>query len=755
MFERAQEGARAHRRIQKSRGQFYQPEVLLKMDYRVDQILYQLSGRADGIIQDYKDGALLEEIKTTWGRKHGQPEPVDLAQAKLYAAMLAFANNHDRVWVRLTYFDLENQEAIEHETLCHREDLIRFLKDSLESYDFWQQRQFQHLQIRDDFLQKLVFPFPYRQGQRDLSAQIFRAIKNNHSLYLMAPTGMGKTLAVLFSGLKTLMQRHADRIAYLTAKSTGKSEVEKTCILLTEKGARFRYLTLTAKEKICINPEIFCETHVCLYATNFFDNLTACLKEALDPELRHMGFTQQTLVELAKKHSLCPYYLSTELIPWMDLVVGDYNYAFDPNIQTGHLLGDTSKKTALLVDEAHNLPDRARAMYSSSLTKNQILKFRKVLRLEFPKLGRQLSRLNRQFLEAKNEMEHLGASQHVKIHPPETFTKDLERSLKLLEQSLALEGRRIKPVQTGSPLVELYFLLLQIRQTLESYDETYVTLWEKKENDIELTLYCVHPGRKIAHFAQKAQGQVFFSATLHPLSFFKRELGGNDDEPGLVYPSPFPRNHLLLMVAPYFSTRFGDRKKNIPVLLETIHAALSPKIGNYLIFFPSFEYLAMVWEDFSWPGATLLKQERNTTEQKRLQFLECFNENPKQHHIGFCVMGGVFSEGIDLAGSRLDGVIIVGVGLPPRSLKADQIQQYQHANGQNGYAFAYLYPGWIRVLQSAGRVIRSENDKGFVLLAGDRFSSDDYRPLFPAQWVPPIVVNRVEQVKQEISFFWS
>jgi DNA excision repair protein ERCC-2 len=452
----------------------------------------------------------------------------------------------------------------------------------------------------------------------------------------------------------------------------------------------------------------------------------------------------------------------------VDLVIGDFNHAFDPGSRLAGLM-DKEMNTVLLVDEAHNLPDRARSMYSSSCGKKEFLAFRRGINLTGEEgrdpgsglrvMGKVLWRLNQVFLCHLREMEQSGQLLRYEPDIPEDLDRALKECFKEAERCLALEAKRDGNGTGGDEMSSLYFLLWELKQCFEAMDDSYRVLWERIGTDIKFHVLCVHPGRKLTEMTENMVSRVFFSATLHPIDFYRRELGGLVSEPALSFPSPFPRSNFLLLVAPFINTRHRFRAQSLPNLNEVILRALEGKTGNYLVFFPSFEYLNQSWDRMGGRDEFWFKQERNWSEEERHTFLSHFQERPEKTHVGYCVLGGIFSEGIDLLGGRLDGAVIVGVGWPPRSILAELIKEYYDTHsertGSVGLEFAYLFPGWGRVLQAAGRVIRSETDRGFVVLAGDRFSSGEYRNLFPAHWLPPEIVSSSEDVKKLISLFWS
>jgi len=785
MAQRALEGARAHRKLQKQRSSDYMPEVALKHTYLQDGVCLTVSGRADGIVENPGGTPLIEEIKTHWGRKPDEAGAVDLAQARIYAAMYLnrvretlrnsgsepYNENKDDApetpefcTIRMTYYDLIEEAETCFDSVHFAMDLDRFLAFSVERYARWYQTHFHRLNTRNQTLVELEFPFEYRRGQREMAARAYLAGRNRGTCFLMAPTGMGKTLGMLFSTLKVLGEGRGERIFYVTAKTTGKAGVAQGAAMLQRSGARFSWLVLTAKERICLQPDLFCRFDQCPYALHFYDHLDACLRESLTIE----ALDRTAIETLARKHSVCPYYLSRELVPWVDLVIGDFNHAFDPGSRLAGLM-EKEMNTVLLVDEAHNLPGRARSMYSSSCGKKEFLAFRRKMTpagedsqgsgIGFRAMGKALWRLNQVFLCQLREMEHSGQLLRQEPDVPEDLDRALKECFKEAERCLALEAKRGGNGDREDEMSSLYFLLWELKQCFEAMDDSYRMLWERIGTDLKFHLLCVHPGRKLTEMTGNMVARVFFSATLHPIDFYRRELGGLESQPALSFPSPFPRANFLLLVAPFINTRHRFRAQSLSRLNEVITRALEGKIGNYLVFFPSFEYLNQSWDHMEDRGEFWFKQERNWSEEERSTFLSHFQERPRKTHVGYCVLGGIFSEGIDLLGGRLDGAVIVGVGWPPRSIQAELIKEYydtqSECTGSDGREFAYLFPGWGRVLQASGRVIRSVDDRGFVVLAGDRFSSDEYRHLFPDHWIPPVIASSSEEVKKLISHFWS
>jgi len=769
-IQRAHAGSRVHRKLQSQRGENYQSEVALTHSCDIEGITYTLQGRADGIERPYKDGVLIEEIKTVHRLTPHLPDSLDLAQAKLYGAMFATqipcseesdsvspsedAPPQPVVWVKMTYFQLKDGETSVSYFSFKHEELIQFLETSLTDYHHWIKGRLEHRIARNMSFKDLSFPYPFRRGQREYAATCYRTIRDKSGAFIMAPTGLGKTLGTLFSSLKALGS-HADRIAYVTAKNTGKQEVERAAQILQGVGAKFRLLTLTAKETVCLEPDLFCQPKICPLATTFFDHLHQAMESALCLD----RITPKELADLARTFNVCPYYLSLELVPWVDLIVGDYNYAFDPNVRAASLLEDSEQHTILLVDEAHNLPDRGRAMHSGALKKSQVLQFMKELS-DLPKgVKKALNRLNRLLLATRRDMEHNDQSHRVNHLPPEELNKAVSSLTREFSHLLTSESAQSPTDPIQESLLEAFFLFNRLQTLLDQWDEAYRSLLERTGKELTWTLLCIHPGSRLNKCAQQATGHIYFSATLHPLSFFKSQLGSQEEHKAVAFPSPFPRENLLLLVGRNVNTRFSKRDASMSELVASLRAAVEPRIGNYLFFFPSFEYLEGAWkrwiEEVPDSTCTSIRQQRNLSDSDRVTFLERFDESPQQSLVGFVVLGGIFSEGVDLAGTKLDGAIIVGVGLPPRSLTSDLIQDDVNQRGEDGYAYAYRLPGWVRIQQAAGRVIRSEKDRGFVILLGDRFASDDYRPLFPDHWLPPVQVDSAEEIRKEVSFFWS
>jgi len=742
--DRALEGARAHRKLQKKRGSDYRAEVKLNAEFTFKETTYLVSGRADGILIQANKPPILEEIKTTVNHIPKTFSPVDMAQAKLYAAMADLAEFDGRIVVRICYYNIHQSIEKHFEINLTQLELSDFFNQTMQTYARWMEKLDDHIKKRDASIDTLSFPFPFRAGQRNMAAHTFMALKNQKTLFLCAPTGLGKTIGVLFSGLKAVGLGHAKTILYVTAKSTGKQEAEKAAINLQMAGCDLKVLTLHAKEKICPVPELFCDTQICPYAVSFYDTFHQCLEEALPLS----NFNLETILRLSEKYMLCPHQLSQELGFWMDILIGDYSYAFDPDVQIKSLFDKPGKATTVMVDEAHNLPDRARSMYSATCFKKSLLLMRKTLHDTYPMVSKNLWHLNKEFIEINKQMKRESRSILIQASPSQSTIDRIYACVEKMEEAL-------DPTRKQQTLLDAYFKMRTLKLALEHYDVDFSTIWEKKGEDIQLSFYCHHPARCLKSAIKNAASLVYFSATLHPLDFFKEELGGTGDDPVHSLPSPFPRKNLLLMIAPYLSTRMRDRKNSLALLCQTLSVSVQKKTGNYLFFFPSYEYMEMVWQAFD-PGENqVLKQDRSLSETGRLDFLNRFQEDPSQTHIGFCVLGSVFAEGIDLSGTRLHGVTITGVSLPPVSTRGDIIRSYHDDLGRDGYAYAFRYPGWVRVLQAAGRVIRSSTDRGVVILIGDRFTSADYRPLFPEQWLPPVIVDHLNDLKQQISFFWS
>jgi DNA excision repair protein ERCC-2 len=648
----------------------------------------------------------------------------------------------------LTYNHLDTDEIREIRKSFDSTELELFFFEVVDRFIEWAARMDEWRRIRDQSLRDLSFPFAsYRPGQRSMAVEVYRTVKAGHQLIVQAPTGIGKTVAVLFPALKAMAEEHTERFVYLTARTTGKGVAEKTLEALRESGMRAKSVTLTAKDKICFNPEKACNGEECEFARRFYDRIgDACLELF---ERDHFG--REALEDVARRHRVCPFELSLELALWADGIIGDYNYAFDPTVSLKRFLEDESTRTVFMVDEAHNLVDRAREMYSAEIDKASFLELRRHTR-NVPDIYKSLGKINSHLVKKRKQCESAGGVV-AEDEPPEKLYPLLRRFLRSTEQWLSTQGRLPEPLR--DVLLDVYFDAHRFLRTAERYDETYSTCYERTGSNLKLKLFCKDPSTQLGEALARSESALFFSATLTPARYFQNIFGCGSSVRYLSLPSPFPPEHLSLVISDKISTLYRRREQTKEAVAATLIELVEHRRGNYLLYFPSYEYMMSVHELFSArrPHTDILVQAPSMTEPGRDAFLRRFEKENEQTLVGFAVMGGVFGEGIDLAGNRLTGAAVVGVGLPAICQERELIRDYYQRRG-SGFEFAYLYPGINRVLQAAGRVIRSENDRGTVLLIDERFSRPVYRSLLPSYW-QPVRVGDQDKLREALAAFWE
>jgi DNA excision repair protein ERCC-2 len=748
---RSAEGIQAHRKIQRSRPDEYSSEVPLVHRIETDHFILEISGRMDGIYQ-YPDRVIIEEIKTTATKPEvweTEENHVHWGQLKCYAYIYAVEYSLEKIDTQLTYYHTKTGKTKEFRRHFSREELEHFFQELISRYLEWTNTIEEWNQIRDHSILNLDFPFPaYRAGQRKMAVDVYLTIKRRNQLIVQAPTGIGKTIATLFPAIKALREGHTSKMFYLTARTTGRVAAENALDELRRKGLRIKSLTITAKEKICFHPAIFCNPDECPCAGGYFDRITQAVQEVFQQD----ALTREAIEDVARKHNVCPFEFSLDLSLWADCIICDYNYAFDPRVYLKRFFLEGKGEYTFLIDEAHNLVDRAREMFSAEIRKQPFLDLRRVVRNQLPDLYKIMGKINTWLLQARKQCDAKGGEPYAEKSPPEDLLPLLKDFVEEAENWLTLNLK----TPFRKELLDVFFEASRFITVAEQYDEQYATCFEKINSDLRVKLFCLDPSERLKDALKRCQAAIFFSATMTPAAYFQKILGCNESARTRILPSPFPRENLCLLISGNISTLYKQRAKTVPAVTQAILAMVQQKKGNYLLFFPSYQYMEMVYESFSeeCPDIEIILQTRGMTEREREIFLERFAHDNEETLVGFAVMGGIFGEGIDLVGDRLTGAVIVGVGLPGISLERDLIRDYfTHSNGA-GFEYAYMYPGINRVFQAAGRVIRTEYDRGAVLLIDQRFSTFRYTSLFPCEW-HPIRVKEEEHIRALLQEFWN
>lgn len=752
-FDRANEGARIHRKLQKAAGKNYKAEVAFKATRIVDGLEYRLEGRADGVIET-PAGYVVDEIKTTTAPAERLTEdyyPLHWAQAKCYAAFLCKEKGLGAVTVQLTYYQVDTEEIVRHRKLFGALELENFLTHTLHLYTPWAKMSAQWKERRTQSLKELKFPFAeYRAGQYRLAGAVYKTIAGGGRLFACAPTGVGKTISTLFPAAKALGEGKAERIFYLTAKTVTRTAAEAAVAQMRESqpGLCLKSVTLTAKDKACPLEERQCTPQHCPRAKGYYDRVNEALYRFLNA---HNQFTRDSIAAFCQAEALCPFEFTLDLSLFCDCIICDYNYLFDPVVSLKRFFDGTKGEHIFLIDEAHNLADRARDMYSASIAKSAFLSARKALGNGHKKLAKALSDINAALLKTRKAY-----AQARRALLPEG-DKSLVKLLSRFETAAQDYMEEVREGPVHDEILQLYFDVHFYLRIWEMYDEHFTTLISVHGTDLSVRLLCLDASPFVDASLAQGQAAVLFSATLLPMDYFIDTLGGGENAKRIFLESPFPQEHLCLLCAQDVSTKYTDRQRTLPQVCRYIEAAVRAKPGNYLVFFPSYAYLKAALEQFEamCPDIALAVQQSGMDEAAREAYLAQFSPCNAETLVGFCVLGGVFSEGIDLAGAALIGCIIVGVGLPQIGPEQDALRDYYEAARSNGFAYAYQYPGMNKVLQAAGRVIRTEADRGLVLLIDTRYARAEYRRLMPPHWSHLQFISQPQQAQALIRAFWS
>lgn len=750
----ALEGARIHRKLQKAAGEAYQKEVSLKRQFTLEnEDTLTIEGRADGIFTK-DEQVVIDEIKTSEVYFENLPESqVELFyfQGMVYAYLYALEEGISEISVQLTYYQTTEELITRNQRRFTMEELTAFMDHLLEEYHKWLVFQGDWRRVRNTSLTKLTFPYEeFRKGQRELAAAAYKTLKTSRRLFVEAPTGTGKTISTLFPALKAMGEESADRLFYLTAKTITRQVAEDALAALGKTGGEVKSVTLTAKDKICFLTERNCTPEHCPYAAGYYDRINEGLWDLLHHENQ---ITRSVIEAYSEKHQLCPFEFSLDVSLFCDVIVGDYNYLFDSTVYLRRFFEDPKEDYFFLVDEAHNLVSRSREMYSATLNQRTGATFEQQLGKEHKALRRLLRKIDNHFalLEEQAQTEKW-QFKHQKLLP-EALINQLYRFAEKMKEWLA--------ANPGDPAeatgLSYYFEVLHFLKISELYDDHFETTIEVDYQGTKIKLFCIAPAPFLEGMLEKGKGALLFSASFSPLDYYQDVLGGGGEALRYKLPSPFPPTRQKIILANYIQTTYQQRQSSLPEVVNAVYEMVKAKQGNYLVFFPSYQYLdevAALFHDLH-PEVTTLIQDTQMNEAEREQFLARFKENPQETLLGFCVLGGIFSEGIDLKGSRLIGTAVVGVGLPQMNHEQELIKEYFQETRKQGFEYAYQLPGMNKVLQAAGRVIRDATDYGVVLLLDQRFNTPRYRKLFPAHWQHARIAYNPQQLHTELQSFWQ
>ncbi len=749
------EGSRIHRKIQGKMGFNYDAEVSLKYDVIQPDYVLTIEGRADGIIKD-ETGVTIDEIKGVYKKLEYIQEPVYVhkAQAMCYAYIYALQNKLNEISVQITYCNIETEEIKRFKEEFSFEVLKKWFRQLIEEYCKWAQFEVDNRNLRNMSIEDLQFPYTYRAGQRDMVGSVYLSIKRGQNLFVQAPTGIGKTMGALFPTVKAMGDGYGEKIFYLTAKTVARSVAVDALEILRNDGLSFRSILITAKEKICMMEETQCEPDYCPYAKGHYDRINQAIYDCITNE---SNITRDVVIEYATKHMVCPFELELDISLFVDGIICDYNYVFDPKVKLRRYFGEGAKGDFLfLVDEAHNLVERASAMYSATIYKEDFLSMRKLLLPYNAKLGKLLGNCNREMLEYKKQCEN--EKRYTQLCDIGSFYLKLLRLHAQLELFLE-ESKDIQALSSHKDeILDFYFQINQFLNIYELVDESYEMYAEQiSDKSFMLKLYCIHPATNLSNCIEKGNATIFFSATMLPINYYKELLNNNPDDYAIYIPSPFPRDNRRILAGVDVSSRYRLRGPGqYEKMARYLEIMTNGKKGNYMVFFPSYKMLEDVYETAMKLGLLshlkVLRQTVYLSEEEREQFIDEFRLG--EPVLGFCILGGIFSEGIDLVGDYLIGAAIVGTGLPMVCNEKEIQRNYFEMRDEKGFEYAYLYPGMNKVQQAAGRVVRTMQDKGIILLLDERFVSQQVVDTFPAEWIDYEVVTLLD-VEEKIREFWS
>lgn len=768
------EGGRIHRMIQRRMGPNYHAEVPLSIAIQNNEYDIVIDGRADGIIfEPIGDKTLvpmigdlditeeiannvtvtIDEIKGTYKdvNRLKREDPVHLAQAKCYAYIFAYHNNLKSIRVRITYCNMDNEEIRYFHYDYTFEEISEWFNELILEYRKWADFEFEWKKKRAESIKRTEFPFSYRDGQKELVTYVYQTIYHKRKLFIEAPTGVGKTMATIFPSIKAMGEGLSERIFYLTAKTITRTVAEQALGMLREQGLSFKSVTLTAKDKICFLEESDCNPLSCEFAKGHYDRVNSALFDMLT---NSDNFSRDEILKYSIKYQVCPFELSLDLALFSDMVICDYNYLFDPHAYLKRFFAEGVREDyTFLIDEAHNLVERGRNMYSAVLVKEDFLKLKKVVKDYSDKITNALESCNKEMLNFKHLSDTVSVFEDEEIAP---FVRKLLRLSTYIEDYL--EDHEDSPIR--KEILDFYFELSHFLLIHENYDRNYVIYTDfNDDNSFFLKLFNVNPANNLRECMQRGRSSILFSATLLPIDYYKKLLGAVEGDYEVYAESVFDPKRRGLLIASDVTSKYTRRNENEYLRIANyIHAVISANKGNYMVFFPSFAFMQQVSDIYieNYGDEGLLIQSLNMKENDREEFLNSFttSESDSNSVTGMCVLGGIFSEGIDLKADRLIGAIIVGTGLPMVCKERELLKKFFDIDGENGYDYAYKYPGMNKVLQAAGRVIRTQDDLGIVVLLDERFLQTNYLRLFPREWADFKVVNK-DNISDQIEKFWE
>jgi DNA excision repair protein ERCC-2 len=743
------EGTRIHRKIQSSMGKEYQAEVPLSLVVEGDLYELTVEGRADGIFTE--DGkCFVDEIKGMYRRVELFEKPVFVhrAQAMCYAYIFALQNNMETIGIQMTYCNLETEQTKYFREEFSFEEIKKWFDDLMEEYGKWATFQCEMKNQRQASIKELNFPFEYRPGQKKLVSDVYRTIMRQKLLFMQAPTGVGKTISTIFPAVKAVGEELADRIFYLTAKTITATVAKETFALLEKNGYRAKTIQITAKEKLCPCDEMECNPVTCPYAKGHFDRVNDAVFDLLH---RCEMIERDDILSQADRYTVCPFELCLDTASWCDNIICDYNYVFDPNVYLKRFFQEGIKGDYIfLIDEAHNMVERSRQMYSAQIYKEDFLTVKRIMKEHSRSIEKALEKCNKILLGMKRECENYTVY--------DTFGNmvfSFMRLMTLLDEFL----QKANEFPGKKDVMDFYFELRNFLNIYDLVDEHYVMYSElEADGRFMLKLFCVDPSLNIQKRLDKGRSAVFFSATFLPVNYYKSLLSTKKDNYAIYADSTFDSKKRLLAMATDVSTRYTRRSRSeYERIAGYINAVVTQKTGNYMVFFPSYKMMNDVADIYCEKYADeteLMLQKNNMSETEREEFLDRFSEETDRTLVAFGIMGGIFGEGIDLKNDRLIGAIVVGTGLPQISNERTILKDYYDAENGCGFDYAFRYPGINKVLQAAGRVIRTTEDTGVILLLDERFWQREYDLLYPREWSDRKPCN-IANVGKLVADFWE
>lgn len=747
---KAIEGIKGHQKVQKSYGDNYTAEVILKHNFIYENLEFQVEGRVDGILLE-NGKIIIDEIKTTTKDLlliDEEYNPLHWAQAKCYGYIYCVQNKLDNIDIQITYYNIDTKATRILRKNFDFKELDSFFFYLIKEYEHWAKIEELWIEKRNKSIKKLTFPFErYRPGQREFAVSVYKSIIDGKKCFAQAPTGTGKTISTLFPSIKAMGEEQTSKIFYLTSKTITREVAQNSIDLMRKRGLDIKSVTITAKDKICKMNETNCNPDYCIYANGYYDRINDTLKEVI---VKYNDYSRENIENISEEYNVCPFELSLDLTLFSDVIICDYNYVFDPRVYLKRFFEVKTTDYTFLIDESHNLVDRAREMYSSTISEQNFTRVKKFIGKKDKRLNKTIKEIENYFKDKSKIIKTLNEVNLVEEDLPTELCGLLSMFIKFMDEYLSNNK------EDNQEVMDLYFDVHKFLSISELYDENYTTIFTNDFFDNNVKLYCVNPSKEIQEKMKKSKSSIIFSATLMPMDYFKMMYGSGEDDYFINLKSPFNINNRLLIIGDNIETTYNKREETSEEIIKYIINCIQSKKGNYMVFFPSYKYMELVYKKLkeSYPEINASIQESNMSEEAKENFLSMFDEENEDTHIGFCVLGGHFSEGIDLTNDKLIGVIIVGVGMPQIGIDRDIIKNNMNEDNK-GFDYAYVYPGMIKVLQASGRCIRTEEDKGIIMLLDSRYSQKRYIDLFPYEWYPNYRVRKSKDVLDLCNKFWT